>query len=260
MRALSEKWQFQRGEGRWSRMSAFGIDTDTTTASNSESESHRREGGNPSLFVTELTTSPTRKGTVKSYRFSLTSNGGDSPVVPSASGLPENDKIESPRLKITSENNESIIEEELDLLGSFASGMLDKFEVTLARLRKGDSLSRSMPNVYTMANGLEVDSLSVENNRLSMTSDTSDKEEFLIDDDYPSPPVHFRQESPEDKEGGVATWGPSPDTTSYDDLTPEDTPSHPTASRRNTMESLESESFHEVFEHQTTQQTTPSQQ
>ncbi len=276
MRAISDHWH-KSHEGQWARRSTTNGDVGDTGNDVETTE----ERFNPSvMFVTELSSSPTRRvqgGTVKTYAFSPTHAPDDpladgrGPEVSMATRrpllkvfAPSEDRGDEPRGGGGEEDGE-----QLDLLGSFASGILDKFETTLAKLHKGNNLSRSLPNVYSTSTGLEVMDSSI-TSRFSVVSEASSmessKEDFLSDEDYPTTPV---RSSRIDGKGGamLSNWaGPDRQTSLQDqfDRFPgspngEYTPSNysnegtPTRmSRRTTLESIETNSLHEVFELQTT--------
>ena len=258
MRALSSHWH-KSIEGRWSRSSALNGDV----VDDIESESPPT----PS----ELCTSPTGTvpGTVKTYSYS--------PERSQVSGEDYNSIVEMkkrrPLLFVVrpseDRGDESVVggtvggavggavgggvggtEDDLELLGSFASGMLDKFESTLAQLtRKGDSLSRSLPNVFRSSGGLDVVQPTLES-RFSVTSDTSSKDEFLTDDEFFSPAAPIHSGSSLASREGISNWNQHKEDSFDCSTTTEDTPSNYSTSRRNTLESLETEGVPNVFEHQ----------
>lgn len=251
MRALSDHWHKLVG-GRWSRRSAYEDGGDTTTDTDSEA-SH-----SPSLMVTDLSTSPT--GTVKTYTFGNDTNQGHHGL-PRATAI--NGTASPVRPVLTIQQSSMDKDEELlmgdntnDLLGSFASGILDTFEASLALLQKGSSLSRSLPNVFSAS--LEVDSPNASNRYSSNVSlESTNNDEFLTEDDCLSPPIHSQDDTIEQEKGLAHEWTPKQNSchsnnTGEDDtvsgsVTTEDTPSiHSTSSRRTTLEALEPESFHDV--------------
>ena len=269
MRAISDHWH-KSNEGQWSRRS-------TTNGDIGDTEGDTEDRYNPSaMLVTELSSSPTRRtqGTVKTYAFSPTHTPDD----PLADGRgPEvSMATRRPLLKVFPPSEDmgdeqrggggEEDEEQLDLLGSFASGILDKFETTLAKLHKGNALSRSLPNVYSISTGLEVMDSSI-TSRFSVASEASSmessKDDLLSDEEYSTTPT---RSSRIDGKGGamLSDWARPDRQTSLQDqfdqfpngeYTPsnysnEGTPTH--MSRRTTLESIGSNSLHEVFELQTT--------
>ncbi len=235
LRALSDQW-YQSVEGRWSRSSIL--------------DNIENETDIPSLLITELNASPTKKtsATVKPHMFFPDNKTNDEPLpLVTVNGI-ENG---SPQVESELSGDERDEEGTLELLGSFASGILDKFETTLAKLGKTDSLSRSLPNVFSASTGLDVDSVVIDN-RFSVASDTSiisSNNEFLSDDECISP-IHSRDVN---KNGKMLSNWEHCDKHEFrhNSITTEDTISSNSMSRRNTLDSIETGSFQEVFEKQT---------
>ena len=220
-----------------------------------DDNSNIKTDNSSSIMATELTASPTSKtsGAVKTFAFFPEGDKEDERLLPSVTVNGDESGRPQVRLERSSEERDEG-NGNFDLLGSFASGMLDKFETTLAKLGKSDSLSRSLPNVFSASIALDVDSL-VADNRFSVASDTSivsSKDEFLTDDECTSPPIHSRGIEKNDDIPVLSNWELR-DGKTYDSLrssvTTDDTPSNNySASRRNTLDSIETESFHEIFE------------
>lgn len=186
MRALSEQWQFQKDDKKWSRktktittpiattnrrhvVSPLNISTvsDSTNLDQSSSEV---------LMVSELSTSPTRNRharTIKTYSFCgdklVTSpNCVASPdegervtvIEPAIECVQQPDDRESD-IKRDTINNNIIVQdfdeeneegkiENLERMGSFATTILNHFDANLLKLRHPihNELSRSLPNVF----------------------------------------------------------------------------------------------------------------
>lgn len=260
LRALSDQWQFQKTERRWSRTMI-----NRTNSKISCNIPISPLDGNQSLLVSELSTSPSKLGggLVKTYTFCLNNERDESPVSPIkdiVSVSSSNAKVK-PRFSMGSfsggEGDLHSSQDGLECLGSFASGMLDEFETTLSHLRNDAVISRSLPNIF--ASCLVPDD-KVFDNRLSTNSDNSllAKDDFLTEDDMSeSPPVHSRGGSGEGDSGACcrsstyseATWGPSPNESLIEETgsTPEDKP-HFHLIRRNTMGSTDTGSFLEQVE------------
>lgn len=266
MRALSDHWHKLVG-GRWSRRSA--LEDGEAAYNDTESESSH----SPSLLVTDLSISPTENalGTVKTYTF--TDDSGDKHEDSGGGVTAPINGVQLSRPLVTIQ--QSSIDKETppmgdgdncDLLGSFASGILDTFEASLALLQKGNSLSRSLPNVFS--SGLEVDSTNA-NGRYSsnISLESTNNDEFLTEDECLSPPIHSQDDDTTVQEKGVAhEWiskqsscpvygkNEEEDNQSCSTAT-EDTPSvYTSSSRRTTLETIETESFNDAITSDSQQQ------
>lgn len=256
MRALSEQWQFQKNEKRWSRKPVK-----HHASTNVLPSIITTDPDNGPILVSELRSSPTR-GRVKTYSFCFANQTPptcSSPIL--VNGVEEEvgsmDDITSKSLIVSRE-------EGLDRLGSFASGMIDQLDSNLLKLRRIEGLSHSLPNVCS--DSLACNRLSSPPNSSRATSigsvieDEGEMNFFVAEEISQSPSVHSRGASASGPEGdgllrvdsvcSSTTWGPSPDSCVWETETESPTLllPHRRMERRGTMGSTDSGSFLEQVE------------
>jgi hypothetical protein len=180
MRALSEQWQFQKKIKRWSRKT---INKSEFSPDSSQSTSDSSTVTLP-VMVNELSTSPTLRGQVKTYTFcgdkdnsceltvNVTSDGTDQSDVmtgadlsPQSCSTPVNISTARDTIVITPDEDE----DQLECIGSFASGFLNEFDSNLLKLRRHNTLSRSLPNVLSISSN-DLSSNPDEANRTCLSS------------------------------------------------------------------------------------------
>lgn len=264
MRALSEQWQFQKSEQRWSRRNKKKISL-SSISSPARDTSLFEEGASETLMVSELSSSPTHFGgsLVKTYSFCADKNCSVSSL-PSPSVIinhsgNEHDEKHGRKCseQVTYEDDEI---HELERMGSFAAGVLSEFDANLLQLRRGSEyISRSLPNVYTSSvspTELQTNGLDPSHTGLSsLTGSTSsigdlDKEELIMDNDSmsQSPPIHSRGASGGETCPVDNTWEASPGNSPFGDISSPACGYHQRLIRRNTMESNDSNFFLEQME------------
>ena len=264
MRALSEQWQFQKSEQRWSRRNKKKMSL-SSISSPARDTSLFEEGALETLMVSELSTSPTHFGgsLVKTYTFCADKNSSvtslPSPSVIINHSTNEHDEKHGHKCSdLLPVEDEGVCE--LERMGSFAAGMLSEFDANLLQLRRGSEyISRSLPNVYTSSvspTELQTNGLDPSHTGLSsLTGSTSsigdlDKDELIMDNDSmsESPPIHSRGASGGDTCPVDSTWEASPGSSPFGDM---DSPAcgyHQRIVRRNTMESNDSNFFLEQMD------------
>ena len=254
MRALSEQWQFQKKEKRWSRKPIK-----HHASANVLPSIIATDPDNGPILVSELSSSPTR-GHVKTYSFCI---GNQSPPTCSSpilvNGMEERlGSLDSLMLK-----NLAVSEEQgLDRLGSFASGMIDQLDNNLMTLRRIEGISLSLPNVCSDSLACVRMSPSNSSRATSVSSVIGDEAEmnFFTSEMCQSPSIHSRGASASGPEGdsllrvdsvcSSTTWGPSPDSCVWETETESPTllRPHRRMERHSTMGSTDSGSFLEQVE------------
>lgn len=195
-------------------------------------------------MVSELSSSPTQSSSsfIKTYAFSF--GDGDSPL--------QSPPMAAPHIRMDEPRNSdvSISAEERDLLSSFASGMLAKFDQTMHTMKKTDTLSRSLPNVFVstlVRTNSSSSHTSTSNSDISKDElDDTEEVRFYMDEDITSP-LHLTTTTngKEEQRGtdcidGCSNWGNSPDSVlSFDDLNH----SHWRMEPRSTLGSTDSGSY-----------------
>lgn len=266
MRALSERWQFQKKEKKWWRKPV-------KQHSSLQNLNCSMNSQDP-LLVSELSSSPTRSSSalVKTYTF-CPSNQDSLPLSPppviSINGTEANSETAS-KSEVSVQSSEKVTsdEGELECLSSFASGMLDTFDQTLINMSNTETLSRSLPNVFTTSSltAISASQLSCDTSSSGSVIDDFGKEgmvgemSFMMDEDLGvCSPLHRMSGTPVSKEGAMgimriesngssSNWGPSPDSVlTYEER---ESPNHQhwRMERRSTMGSTDSGSFLEQVE------------
>ncbi|XP_019850855.1 PREDICTED: rho GTPase-activating protein 7-like isoform X2 [Amphimedon queenslandica] len=281
MRALSEQWQFERTDKRWSRKGKHPKRTSPLTINNTHYPSPAASVDiiEPPLMVSELSTSPTRttNRSIKTYSFCGDKEGVSIQIVPLPSVSDEDETKQSDagseKLDLLSPMKERVRDKdedddegkigELGRLGSFASGMLSMFDDSMSKLRRptlNSDLSRSLPDVFSCS------TLPSSNNETTQTClsdltgsvdsilnlEKGEEEEF--EDLLESPAVHSRGPSETLMCNSSGTWGgPSPEasyTEEEENVCVEG--SHKRIGRQSTFDSNDSSSYMEHVEVTTT--------
>ena len=262
MRALSEQWQFQKSEQRWSRRNKKKISL-SSISSPARDTTLFEDGASETLMVSELSSSPTHfEGSlVKTYTFCADKNCSVSSLTSPSVNHTTNEHDEKHGRKcsdVLAVEDEEV--RELERMGSFAAGMLSEFDANLLQLRRGtEYISRSLPNVYTSSvspTELQTNGLDPSHTGLSsLTGSTSsigdlDKDELIMDNDSmsESPPIHSRGASGGDTCPVDSTWEASPGSSPFGDMSSPACGYHQQICRRNTMESNDSNFFLEPME------------
>lgn len=258
MRALSEQWQFQKKEKRWSRKPIK-----HHASANVLPSIIATDADNGPILVSELSSSPTQ-GHVKTYSFCI---GHESPPTCSSpilvNGMEERlGSFDSLMSKSTAMSQE----EGLDRLGSFASGMIDQLDNNLMKLRRVEGLSLSLPNVCSDSLACTRMSPSNSSRATSVSSAIGNGEDegeirfFTSEEMCQSPSIHSRGASASGPEGdsllrvdsvcSSTTWGPSPDSCVWETETESPTMLRPhrRMERHSTLGSTDSGSFLEQVE------------
>ena len=262
MRALSERWQFQKKEKRWSRRPVKQYSSLQNVFTNHQEPAP--------LLVSELSSSPTQSdnGLVKTYTFCPAKR--DSLPLSPPPVININGKQASPgasKSEISNHSSEKVTSDEGDLecLSSFASGILDAFDQTMINMNKTETLSRSLPNVFTTSSliGMSASQLSSQTTSSSSVMDDFSKEagtaemNFMMDEEIGvCSPLHSTRSSKEgtlefmriESNGSSNNWGPSPDSVlTYEEV---ESPGHQhwRMERRSTLGSTDSGSYLEQVE------------
>ena len=263
MRALSEQWQFQKRERRWSRRPL----RQHSSVQNLFAVRH-----DPApLLVSELSSSPTRSsgGLVKTYTFCVPKRDMPSLSPPPAMGNHDGiaaSEVTASKSQVSMHNSDKVMSDEgdLDCLSSFASGIMDAFDQTMSSMGKSEAqnISRSLPNVFSSSLATAISASQLSSQTTSSNSDMEElsKEEtgemrFMMDEEIGmSSPVHASETTVKEERGGIvriesgssSNWGPSPDSV-YDDV---ESPGHLhwRMERRSTLGSTDSGSYLEQVE------------
>lgn len=260
MRALSEQWQFQKKEKKWSRKPL----KQHSSVQNLFAVRHEPTP----LLVSELSSSPTRSGSslIKTYTFCIPKGDKASLSPPPAdSHNGAESLVEASKSQVSMHSSsfgkEMSEERDLDCLSSFASGMLDAFDQTMSSVGKTESpcISRSLPNVFSSSLATAISPSQLSSQSISSNSEIEDlsKEEpgemrFVIDEEIGlTSPVHTNGKAGGGgivriESGSSSNWGPSPDSV-YDDT---ESPGHLhwRMERRSTLGSTDSGSYLEQVE------------
>ena len=279
MRALSEQWQFERTDKRWSRKGKHPKRASPLAINHTRYTSPAASVDiiEPPLMVSELSTSPTRNTnrSIKTYSFCGDKEDVSIQIVPLPSVSDEDEtkqsNVESEKLDLLSpmkervRDNEEVCGDEgkvgeLGRLGSFASGMLTMFDDSMSKLRRptlNSDLSRSLPDVFscnTLPSSTNEttqtclsDLTGSVNSILNLEKEEEEEEEF--EDLLESPAVHSRGPSESLMCNGSGTWGgPSPETSYTEEEENACESSHKRIGRQSTFDSNDSSSFMEHVE------------
>ena len=262
MRALSERWQFQKKEKRWSRRPVKQYSSLQNVFTNYQEPTP--------LLVSELSSSPTQSdsGLVKTYTFCPASQDSlplSPPPVISINGKEASPEASKSEISTHSSDKVTSDEGELECLSSFASGILDKFDQTMISMNKTETLSRSLPNVFTTSSLIAISTSQLSSQTTTSSSSVMDdfnKEaaaemNFMMDEDIGvCSPLHSTRSSKEgtlefmriESNGSSSNWGPSPDSVlTYEEV---ESPGHQhwRMERRSTLGSTDSGSYLEQVE------------
>lgn len=264
MRALSERWQFQKKEKRWSRRPVKQYSSLQNVFTNHLEPTP--------LLVSELSSSPTQSDNslVKTYTFCSAKRDSlplSPPPVISINGKEASPEASKSEISGHSSDKVTSDEGELECLSSFASGILDTYDQTMINMNKSETLSRSLPNVFTTSSliGMSTSQLSSQTTSSSSVMDDFSKEataaaemNFMMDEDIGvCSPLHSTRSSKEggtlefmriESNGSSSNWGPSPDSVlTYEEV---ESPGHQhwRMERRSTLGSTDSGSYLEQVE------------